>query len=60
MSTPVLTFFNNQDGVGKTSLVYHLTWMFAELGKTVVAVDLDPQGEFKLEMQRGWADQLGA
>ena len=43
MSTPVLTFFNNKGGVGKTSLVYHLTWMFAELGKTVVAVDLDPQ-----------------
>ena len=43
MTTPVLTFFNNKGGVGKTSLVYHLTWMFSELGKTVVAVDLDPQ-----------------
>ena len=43
MSIPVLTFFNNKGGVGKTSLVYHLTWMFSELGKTVVAVDLDPQ-----------------
>jgi chromosome partitioning protein len=38
-----LTFFNNKGGVGKTSLVYHLTWMFAQLGKSVVAVDLDPQ-----------------
>jgi cellulose biosynthesis protein BcsQ len=38
-----LTFFNNKGGVGKTSLVYHLSWMFAELGKSVVAVDLDPQ-----------------
>jgi chromosome partitioning protein len=38
-----LTFFNNKGGVGKTSLVYHLTWMFAEMGKNVVAVDLDPQ-----------------
>lgn len=43
MSVPVLTFFNNKGGVGKTSLVFHLAWMFAELGKRVVAIDLDPQ-----------------
>lgn len=43
MSTPVLTFFNNKGGVGKTSLIYHLAWMFASLHKRVVAVDLDPQ-----------------
>lgn len=43
MSVPVLTFFNNKGGVGKTSLVYHLSWMFAELGRKVVAVDLDAQ-----------------
>lgn len=43
MTAPVLTFFNNKGGVGKTSLVYHLAWMFASLGKRVVAVDLDPQ-----------------
>ena len=43
MSVPVLTFFNNKGGVGKTSLVYHLSWMFAELGHKVVAVDLDAQ-----------------
>jgi len=43
MSTPVLTFFNNKGGVGKTSLIYHLAWMFAMLGKRVVIVDLDPQ-----------------
>jgi len=41
--TPVLTFFNNKGGVGKTSLVFHLAWMFAEMGKRVVAIDLDPQ-----------------
>ena len=41
--TPVLTFFNNKGGVGKTSLVLHLAWMFAEMGKRVVTVDLDPQ-----------------
>jgi chromosome partitioning protein len=38
-----LTFFNNKGGVGKTSLAYHLAWMFSELGLTVVAADLDPQ-----------------
>lgn len=43
MSVPVLTFFNNKGGVGKTSLVYHLAWMFSEMGKKVVAIDLDPQ-----------------
>ena len=30
-------------GVGKTSLVYHLAWMFADMGKRVIAADLDPQ-----------------
>lgn len=43
MTTPVLTFFNNKGGVGKTSLIYHLAWMFASLGKRVVLADLDPQ-----------------
>ena len=38
-----VTFFNNKGGVGKTSLVYHLAWMYAELGVNVVAADLDPQ-----------------
>ena len=36
-------FFNNKGGVGKTSLVYHLSWIFAEIGHCVVAADLDPQ-----------------
>lgn len=43
MSPPVLTFFNNKGGVGKTSLVFHLAWMFASLRKRVVLADLDPQ-----------------
>ena len=38
-----IAFFNNKGGVGKTSLVYHLAWMFACNGLPVVAVDLDPQ-----------------
>lgn len=38
-----VAFFNNKGGVGKTSLVYHLAWMYADLGLNVLAVDLDPQ-----------------
>ncbi|MBI5478340.1 MAG: ParA family protein [Deltaproteobacteria bacterium] len=38
-----LTLFNNKGGVGKTSLGYHLGFMFAELGLRVVLADLDPQ-----------------
>lgn len=43
MTPPVLTFFNNKGGVGKTTLVYHVAWMLRELGKSVVVLDLDPQ-----------------
>jgi cellulose biosynthesis protein BcsQ len=43
VTTPVLTFFNNKGGVGKTSLVFHVAWMLAEMGKKIVAIDLDPQ-----------------
>jgi cellulose biosynthesis protein BcsQ len=43
MTVPVIAFFNNKGGVGKTSLVYHLAWMLADLGYRVVAADLDPQ-----------------
>ena len=38
-----IALFNNKGGVGKTTLVYHLACMYAELGATVVAADLDPQ-----------------
>lgn len=43
MTVPVLTFFNNKGGVGKTSLVYHLAWMLSDMGYRVLACDLDPQ-----------------
>lgn len=43
MSVPTLTFFNNKGGVGKTTLVYHLSWMFSELGVKTLVVDCDPQ-----------------
>lgn len=41
--SPVVTFFNNKGGVGKTTLTYHLAWMLRELGANVLVVDLDPQ-----------------
>ena len=43
MSIPVVAFFNNKGGVGKTSMVYHLAWMLADRGLRVLAADLDPQ-----------------
>ena len=27
-----VAFFNNKGGVGKTTLVYNLAWMYADLG----------------------------
>lgn len=50
-----IAFFNNKGGVGKTSLVYHLAWMFADHGVKTLAVDLDPQANLTamfLEQQR--------
>lgn len=29
-----ISFFNNKGGVGKTTLVYHLAWMLADMGMT--------------------------
>jgi cellulose biosynthesis protein BcsQ len=65
MSVPVLTFFNNKGGVGKTSLVYHLSWMFGEMGRRVVAVDLDAQANLTAafldedDIDDLWEDQTG-
>jgi len=43
VSAPVIAFFNNKGGVGKTSLVYHVAWMMTRMGLRVVAADFDPQ-----------------
>ena len=48
MTVPILTFFNNKGGVGKTSLLYHLAWMYADLGLNVIAADLDPQSNLAI------------
>lgn len=39
----IVAFFNNKGGVGKTTLLYHLAWMYADRGKRVLVADLDPQ-----------------
>ena len=63
MSAPVIAFFNNKGGVGKTSLVYHLAWMFAEMGRRVVAADLDPQANLssafmdEVTLEERWPDR---
>jgi len=43
VTAPIIAFFSNKGGVGQTSLVYHLAWMYSDLGLRVVAADLDPQ-----------------
>jgi chromosome partitioning protein len=63
MTIPVIAFFNNKGGVGKTSLVYHTAWMLADLGFRVVATDLDPQGNLSAafldedRLEELWPDQ---
>ena len=60
-----IAVFNNKGGVGKTSLVYHLAWMYANLDYNVVAADLDPQANLTGmfldddELERRWADDDG-
>jgi cellulose biosynthesis protein BcsQ len=60
MTPPILTFFNNKGGVGKTTLVYHIAWAFSLLEKRVVIVDVDPQANLTAafleedEIERLW------
>ena len=57
-----IAVFNNKGGVGKTSLVYHLAWMYARLDVNVLVADLDPQANLTSmflndeELESLWAD----
>ena len=39
----IISLFNNNGGVGKTTLAYHLANVLAEMGKKILIMDLDPQ-----------------
>ena len=60
---PVLTFFNNKGGVGKTSLVYHTACMMEDMGLSVLVCDLDPQANLtafflsEKEVESIWDDR---
>lgn len=55
-----LAFFNNKGGVGKTTLLYHLAWMFSDMGKRVLVADFDPQANLtsmfltETELEKLW------
>ncbi|MBI4602611.1 MAG: ParA family protein [Planctomycetes bacterium] len=63
MNAPIIAFFNNKGGVGKTSLVYHLAWMYADQGYNVLAADLDPQANLTAafldeeRLEELWSDE---
>lgn len=65
MSVPVIAFFNNKGGVGKTSLVYHLAWMYTDHGVRVLAADLDPQANLTVafldeeRLEELWGESAG-
>jgi len=66
MTIPIVAFFNNKGGVGKTTLVHHLAWMYAELGIRVLAADLDPQANLTSAfldedfLEQLWSDNDGS
>ncbi|NJK60028.1 MAG: AAA family ATPase [Oscillatoriales cyanobacterium SM2_1_8] len=65
MTSPIIAFFNNKGGIGKTSLVYHLAWMYFDLGLKVTVADLDPQANLSAafldedRLEEIWEGEIG-
>jgi len=54
-----IAFFNIKGGVGKTTLIYHLAWIYADLGLRVLVVDLDPQSDLtSMLLDAGRLDEI--
>lgn len=66
MTAQALAFFSNKDDVEKTSLLYHVAWMLADMDHATLAVDLDPQAKLSAAFLREdklealWEDDVGA
>lgn len=66
MNIPTFTFFNNKGGVGKTTLVYHVAHMLAQLDVRALVVDCDPQANLSAAflpddtLEELWNDQQHA
>lgn len=66
MSIPIIAFLNPNSHVEQTTLVYHLAWMYTDLGLRVVAADLNPQADLTAtfldeeRLEELWLDQTHA
>jgi chromosome partitioning protein len=58
----IVALLANKGCIGTTTLVYHLAWMYQEMGLGVVALDLDPQANLTAafleedQLERLWLD----